>query len=97
MGKRMGISPSTAAIGHVDGFALHIGERATLLCSAGAHSYGVVMNITLNEAKELYAESSFEDYVAEPVIVELSDGSKVEAVCYCRQGHWHQQRLCRIA
>ena len=79
---KKGISPSSAAVGHVDGFALRIGERATLLRSAGARSYGVMMDISPDEAKELYAESSVADYVSEPVTVELSDGSKVEAICY---------------
>ncbi len=79
---KKGISPSSATVGYVDGFALRIGERATLLRSAGARSYGVIMNISPDEAKELYADSSVADYVPEPVTVELSDGSKVEAICY---------------
>lgn len=79
---KKGISPSNATVGYVDGFALRIGRRATLVRSAGARSYGVMMNITPDEAKDLYAESSVADYLPEPVAVELSDGSKVEAICY---------------
>lgn len=77
-----GIIPRDAAVGHVEGFSLCIGERATLLHSAGARAYGVVMEISPGEAKDLYAESSVADYVPEPVTVELMDGSKVEASCY---------------
>lgn len=77
-----GITPRDAAVGHVEGFSLYIGERATLLRSAGARAYGVVMEISPGEAKDLYAEASVADYVPEPVIVELIDGSKVEASCY---------------
>ena len=77
-----GISPSNATIGYVDGFALRIGERATLLRSAGARSHGVMMNISPDETRKLYADSSVADYVPEPVTVEFSDGSKAEATCY---------------
>lgn len=79
---RKGIFPSNTATGHVDGFALHIGARATLLHSAGARAYGIVMTVDPEEAKALYTESSVADYSPEPVTVELSNGSKVEAACY---------------
>lgn len=77
-----GITPSNARVGYVDGFALRIGERATLVRSPRARSYGVMMDISSDQAKELYAESSVADYVPEPVTVELLDGSRVEAICY---------------
>ncbi len=79
---KKGISPSKAEVGFVDGFALRIGERATLIRSADTRSYGVMMNISSDQAKELYAESSVADYVPESVTVELLNGSKVEASCY---------------
>ena len=40
------------------------------------------MDITSDEAAELYAEESVADYVPEPVIVELMDGQQVAATCY---------------
>ena len=79
---KKGISPSKAEVGFVDGFALRIGERATLIRSADSRSYGVMMNISSDQANELYAESSVADYVPESVTVELLNGSKVEASCY---------------
>ena len=79
---KKGITPQDAEVAHVDGFSLHIGERATLLRAAGARAYGVIMEITSSEAMDLYSESSVADYVAEPVISELVDGSKVEASCF---------------
>ncbi len=79
---KKGISPSKAEVGFVDGFALRIGERATLIRSADTRSYGVMMNISSDQANELYAESSVADYVPESVTVELLNGSKVEASCY---------------
>ncbi len=79
---KTGISPSKAEVGFVDGFALRIGERATLIRSADTRSYGVMMNISSDQANELYAQSSVADYVPESVTVELLNGSKVEARCY---------------
>ena len=79
---KKGITPQDAVVGHVDGFSLRIGKRATLLRSAGARAYGVMMEISPAEVKDLYAESSVADYVAEPITVELMDGSRVEASCY---------------
>ena len=79
---RKGITPSNAEVGYVDEYALRIGERATLVSSAGARSYGVLMDISSNQAKELYSDKSVADYLPESVIVELLSGSKAEAVCY---------------
>jgi len=79
---KKGITPTKAEVGYVDGFALRIGERATLIRSADTRSYGVMMIISSDQANELYAESSVADYVPESVTVELLNGSKVEASCY---------------
>lgn len=77
-----GITPQEAAVAHVDGFSLRIGERATLIRTEGARAYGVTMEITASEAKDLYSESSVADYVAETVVSKLVDGRKVEASCF---------------
>jgi hypothetical protein len=77
-----GIEPSEVKIGFVDGYDLRIGERATLVRRPDSRAYGAMMEIAANEAAELYAEESVADYLPEPVIVELSDGTQVEATCY---------------
>lgn len=79
---KKGITPSNAEVGYVDEYALRIGERATLVSSAGARSYGILMNISSDQANELYSDKSVADYVPESVIVELLGGSKAEAKCY---------------
>lgn len=79
---RKSIAPNSAVVGYVDGFALCIGERATLLPKAGARAYGVMMAITLAEINALYADESVADYRPEPVTVRLSDGRNAEAACY---------------
>ena len=77
-----GIAPSEASSGFVDGYRLRIGERATLVRRPGSRAYGVMMDIAQGEATRLYAEESVADYVPERVIVELMDGTQVEASCY---------------
>jgi hypothetical protein len=61
---------------------LHIGERATLLPAEDSRSYGVVMEVTEEQADGLYSDKSVCDYVAEPVVVRLPNDRHVAAVCY---------------
>ena len=77
-----GIAARNGVVGYVDGLRLRIGERATLERYAGARAYGVMMEVSDNEVRELYAESSVADYVPESVTVELMDGNSAEASCY---------------
>jgi len=79
---RKGIAAKTAAVGYVDGFRLRIGERATLQRCAGARAYGVMMELSSDDLKELYAERSVADYERETVTVEFMDGRSAEASCY---------------
>ena len=76
------ITPTQAAPGFVDGFSLRIGQRATLVRQPDGRAYGILMEITPKEAAELYAEESVADYLPEPVVVELMDGTRVDAICY---------------
>ena len=47
-----GIEPSKVDLGFVDGYALRIGERATLVRRAGERAYGAAMDI--EPASEMY-------------------------------------------
>ena len=40
------------------------------------------MTVTSGEAVALYSDDSVADYIAEPVVAELIDGTKVKAACY---------------
>lgn len=77
-----GIESFDSNSGFVDGYALRIGERATLVRCPDSRAYGVMMDITPREVADLYAEDSVADYRPEPVTVELMDGTEVEATCY---------------
>jgi len=77
-----GIEPSDVKLGFVEGYGLRIGKRATLVRCPDSRAYGAMMDIVPSEVTELYAEESVADYLPEPVIVELMDGTQVEATCY---------------
>lgn len=77
-----GVHPIDSKVGYVDGYRLHIGERATLLPEPHARAYGVMMKITSKDAVNLYSEPSVADYIAEPIVVRLPNDVKVPAVSY---------------
>lgn len=77
-----GVKPSEVNLGFVDGYGLRIGERATLVRRPDSRAYGALMDIAASDATDLYAEESVADYLPEPVVVELLDGTQVEATCY---------------
>ena len=77
-----GVHAKDPTIGYVDGYSLHIGERATLLPESNSRAYGVLMKIASEEAVALYAEKNVADYAAEPVVVTLPGDVQVAAVCY---------------
>jgi hypothetical protein len=87
----MGIRPRVSRLGHVAGYGLHIGARATLVPERDSRSYGVVMEIAADQAAALYSDESVCDYAAEPVVVHLPDGAQVAAVCY----NLPATKLCR--
>jgi len=78
-----GLHPETIGPAVLPGYRIHIGQRATLLRSTSSRAYGVVMELSDQEARALYSEPSVREYVAERVRVELLDtGETVEADCY---------------
>lgn len=76
------IHPAEATMGHVDGYRLHIGRRASLLPDKGSRSYGLLMKVAASDIETLYSDASVADYVKETVVVELPDGREVQADCY---------------
>ncbi len=66
----------------VPGFALRIGQRATLLPSPDARVYGVLMQLAHPEIEQLYSEASVRAYRPEAILAELADGSRLPALCF---------------
>jgi Gamma-glutamyl cyclotransferase, AIG2-like len=77
-----GVSPQNIRRAGAPGFALRIGERATLWPEPNASAYGMVMELTHEEIDQLYSEDSVRQYRPEAVMLQLDDGSSVPAVCF---------------
>jgi hypothetical protein len=77
-----GIAPINPRRAYVDGFALRIGQRATLLPSAGARAYGMLFALTHSELDQLYAGPGLEQYRPEAVLAQPLEGTPAPALCY---------------
>ena len=77
-----GVQPTSPRQACVRGFALRIGQRATLVPVSDARAYGVLMELSHEEIERLYAEPSVSMYRPEAVVAELADGVQVPALCF---------------
>ena len=67
---------------YVDGYALRIGRRATLVPASGARAYGMVFALTHDELGRLYSAPGLEQYRAEAILARSLDGETFPALCY---------------
>ena len=67
---------------YVDGYALRIGRRATLIPASKARVYGMVFALTHDELERLYAAPGLEDYRPEALLAHALDGETWPALCY---------------
>jgi hypothetical protein len=80
--RTKGAHPINVRPACVPGFALRIGQRATLLRNPDTRAYGMLMELTHLEIEQLYSEASVQAYRPEAVLTELTDGSRVPALCF---------------
>jgi hypothetical protein len=80
--REAGAGPVNPRRAYVEGFALRIGQRATLVPSAGARAYGVLFALTHRELDRLYAAPGLEQYRPEAVLVQPLKGTLTPALCY---------------
>jgi len=80
--QQRGLHPSHPQVASLDGYAIVIGDRATLIPRAEARVYGIVTGLTFADIDTLYAEPSVQDYRPEAVLVTCEDGRQVPALCY---------------
>jgi len=66
--REAGVAPLAPRKAYVDGFALRIGQRATLLPSAGARAYGMLYTVTHTDLERLYTAPGLEQYRPEAVM-----------------------------
>lgn len=76
------VIPADPRPGYVDGFALRIGQRATLFPAHGARAYGMLIALTHRELERLYAGPGLEHYLSEAVLAHTLEGDPVPALCY---------------
>jgi hypothetical protein len=80
--RAKGANPVNIRLACVPGYALRIGQRATLIENNQARSYGMLMELTHDEIEQLYSEASVRAYRPEAVLTELSDRSRLPALCF---------------
>ena len=78
-----GLHPEIIGPAVLSDYRIHIGDRATLLPSASSRAYGIVIELSEQEAHALYSEPSVRAYERERVQVALLASNRVvEAYCY---------------
>ena len=80
--RAQGLQPQGVEQATVEGFALQIGQRATLVPSADRTVHGVLFSLTLAELNKLYSDPSVAAYRPHAVLARLPDGQSVPALCY---------------
>ena len=80
--RAQGLEPQGVEQATVEGFALQIGQRATLVPSADRTVQGVMFSLTLAELNKLYSDPSVAAYKPHAVLARLPDGQSVPALCY---------------
>ena len=80
--RQADVAPVNPRRAYVDNFALRIGQRATLLPSAGGRVYGMVFALTHSELERLYTAPGLEQYRPEAVLARSLEGTAVPALCY---------------
>ena len=80
--RTKGVNPINIRPASVSGFALRIGQRATLLRNPKGLAHGIIMELTHAEVEQLYSESSVRAYRPEAVLCKLNDGSTIPALCF---------------
>ena len=80
--RESGATPADPRRGYVDGYALRIGQRASLVPSLGERAYGMVFALTHRELERLYSAPGLEQYRPEAVLVRVLEGGELPALCY---------------
>ena len=77
-----GVEPGVARRAHVDGFALRIGKRATLVPCASGCVHGMVYTLASGELRALYSMADLEAYQPEGVLAWIDDEAPRPALCF---------------
>ena len=76
------VVPEAPRLATVSDFALRIGNRATLVPSAGSVAYGIVQRLSHDDLDKLYGAIGLEAYRPEGISVKTFDQQTLPALCY---------------
>ena len=81
--KEKGLHPKAIGPARLIDYRIRIVDRATLIRAPGFESYGMVMELSDSDLRDLYASPGVSDYLPETVdAVLLKDGSIHRSICY---------------
>ncbi len=80
--RGFGIEPGPARRAHVDGFALRIGQRATLVPCANGCVHGMVVALSPEAMRAVQAQAAQEGYQAEGVLAWIDGESPRPVHCF---------------
>jgi gamma-glutamyl AIG2-like cyclotransferase len=80
--RAKGVQPVSPRKASVRGFALRIGQRATLIPSSAATVHGMVLSLSHDELELLYSDPTVRAYRPEAVLARLENGETVAALCF---------------
>jgi hypothetical protein len=80
--RSQAVVPMNPRRAFVEGFTLCISQRATLVPTAGARTYGMLIALTRHEIAQLYAAPGLQHYLPESVLAHTMEGQDVPALCY---------------
>ncbi len=80
--RQSGIEPRNPRRAYLDGYALRIGQRATLVRRANAQVWGMAFTLTCEEMDWLYAAPGLEAYRPEAILARSEAGESWPALCY---------------
>jgi hypothetical protein len=80
--RSKGVHPANVRPAALPGYAIRIGNRATLVREPGCSAYGVLMDLPRHEIDALYSGPGLEAYRPEPVVAEGPNGERTSALCF---------------
>ena len=80
--REANVAPVNPRRAYVEGFALRIGRRATLVPTDGARVYGMLFALTHPELDRLYSAPGLEQYRPEALLVQPLEGAPTPALCF---------------
>jgi hypothetical protein len=78
--RTKGVNPTNIRPASVPGFALRIGQRATLLRNPNRLAHGILMELHPHRGRATVFRTQNRAYHPEAVLCELNDGSRIPAL-----------------